>query len=251
MKLLCALVVALAATPVRAAEAGDGVTFQTVQYGGTAIDVVTVDLRRARLELYWRDAAGKRLGRLGAVRDLVSKKGARPLAITNAGIFAPETPSGLHIEDGHRLHPLNLSATWGNFGMKPNGVFFLDEHGAAILETGEFGARGERGVRLATQSGPLLLRAGKVHPKFIPTSVNALPRSGVGVVSRDQIVIAVTRGPIRFYDFALLFRDRLGCADALYLDGTISRLWAPALKLDDDGGDYMGILAVSVRTSKR
>lgn len=42
--------------------------------------------------------------------------------------------------------------------------------------------------------------------------------------------IAATRGPIRFYD------------------GVISQLWAPALGLTDDGGDFMGMLAVSEAT---
>src|SRR5262249_27456432 len=123
-------------------------------------------------------------------------------------------------------------------------VFFVDASGAAILESSEFARRGESGVQLATQSGPLLARAGAIHPKFAPRSTNALVRSGIGVASRNRIVIAVTRGPIRFYDFALLFRDKLGCPDALYLDGVISRLWAPALGLPDDDGDYMGMLAV-------
>jgi uncharacterized protein YigE (DUF2233 family) len=222
----------------------DAVTFATVDYAGTAIDVVTVDLRRAQLGLFWRDKSGARLARLHAVRDLLRRRGDQPLAIANAGIFAPDTPSGLDIEAGRRLHPLNLASTDGNFGMKPNGVFFVDASGAAILESSEFARRGERGVKLATQSGPLLLRDGVIHRKFAPRSANALLRTGVGVASKDRVVIAITHGPIRFHDFALFFRDKVHCPDALYLDGVISQLWAPALKREDDGGDFMGMLAV-------
>ena len=229
----------------------NGVAFATIAYAGTTIDVVTVDLRKAQLGVFWRDEHGARLARLHAVRDLLRRRGDRPLAITNAGIFAPNTPSGLHIESGRRLHSLNLASTNGNFGMKPNGVFFVDGTGAAILESNEFAKRGERGVQLATQSGPLLLRAGAVHDKFAPRSTNALPRSGVGVASKDRVIFAITRGPIRFYDFAVLFRDQLGCPNALYLDGVISQLWAPSLRLEDDGGDFMGMLAVWEREAKK
>jgi uncharacterized protein YigE (DUF2233 family) len=115
---------------------------------------------------------------------------------------------------------------------------------------GELARRGEAGVRLATQSGPLLLRAGRIRPKFAPGSLHAVVRSGVGVASRQRVVLAVTRDPIRLYDFATFFRDRLACRDALYLDGNISRLWAPSLGLEDDGGDFMGMLAVSVPARK-
>jgi uncharacterized protein YigE (DUF2233 family) len=244
MRLLAAACLVLTAPALAAPPPDEGVSFETVTYAGTAIDVVTVDLRKAQLGLFWRDEHGSRLARLHAVRDLLLHRKLRPVAITNAGIFAPRTPSGLHIEEGRHLHALNLAATDGNFGMKPNGVFFLDGTGAAIRESSEFARRGEAGVGLATQSGPLLVRSGGIHPKFSRTSSNALPRSGVGVVSKDRIVLAVTRGPIRFYDFALFFRDRLGCQDALYLDGVISSLWAPALHLDEDAGDFMGMLAV-------
>ena len=146
---------------------------------------------------------------------------------------------------------MNLRDTDGNFGMKPNGVFFIDTTGAAILESSEFARRGQRGVHLATQSGPLLLRAHKIHPKFAPASQNVLLRSGIGVASKDRVMIAITHGPIRFYDFAVFFRDRLKCDNALYLDGVISQLWAPALGLNQDGGDFMGMLGVSVKEEKQ
>ena len=38
-----------------------------------------------------------------------------------------------------------------------------------------------------------------------------------------------------FHEFGRLFRDGLGARDALYFDGSISRLYAPALNRADFG----------------
>jgi len=44
---------------------------------------------------------------------------------------------------------------------------------------------------------------------------------------------AISDEPVTFYEFASLFRDRLKCPEALFLDGSISSLYAPALERDD------------------
>ena len=122
------------------------------------------------------------------------------------------------------------------------------------MESQEFVAARAHPV-LATQSGPLLVRGGVLHPRFVAGSQNALLRSGVGVKSSTEIVLVVSRGAINFHDFATFFRDRLGCPDALYLDGTISRLYAPALGRNADGffgdGHFVGMLAVVPRDAER
>ena len=217
-----------------------GVGVSTIQYAGVDVDLVCVDLTRARLSLHWQRPDGARFGSLRAVDDWLRRAGEQPLALTNAGIFATDAPVGVHIEDGQLRHPLVRGGGDGNFSLLPNGVFLVGKAGARVVETSHFDARD---VQLATQSGPLLLAGGVLHPRFIHASHNALIRSGVGVYARDTVWLAVTRGPITFWDFACLFRDRLGCADALYLDGTISRLYAPSLNRYDDG-QFMGILAV-------
>ena len=38
-------------------------------------------------------------------------------------------------------------------------------------------------------------------------------------------VRAVSEAPLTFHAFARLFRDTLGCRDALYLDGTLSKMY--------------------------
>jgi uncharacterized protein YigE (DUF2233 family) len=222
------------------------VSLFSTSWGGTEVDVVRVDLQRARLELHWRRPDGERFGSLRAVHDWLRARGEQPVALTNAGIFGDQSPLGLHVEGGAALHPLRLGAGGGNFYLKPNGVFLVGAHGAAVVESSRFDAAG---VQLATQSGPLLLARGALHPRFHAGSRNALLRSGVGVRTPDEVFLAVTRGAITFYDFALLFRDRLGCADALYLDGVISRLYAPLAGRDDDGS-FMGVLAALDASSR-
>ena len=150
---------------------------------------------------------------------------------------------------------------------EPNGVFFVDGgegdprgrdanagERAHILESHEYAAAHVR-PRLATQSGPLLVRGGALHPRFTAGSPNTLLRSGVGVRSPTEIFLVVSRGAINFHDFATFFRDRLACPDALYLDGTISRLYAPPLGRTADGlfgdGHFVGLLAVLPRAKHR
>jgi uncharacterized protein YigE (DUF2233 family) len=72
-------------------------------------------------------------------------------------------------------------------------------------------------------------------------------RNGVGTsAAGDRVVFAISQERVSFHDFALLFRDGLGLPEALYLDGRISRLHAPAIGRSDAGvrmGPIVGLLA--------
>ncbi len=46
------------------------------------------------------------------------------------------------------------------------------------------------------------------------------------MLAPHTVQLVISEAPVRFHDFATLFTEALGCADALYLDGTISGLWA-------------------------
>lgn len=203
---------------------------EVVEKGGSRFLVFRVDKAdQPRLRLHWLDAAGKPLGNFDGLRAHLARQGREIEFATNAGIYerGPK-PLGLTICEGRQLVPLNLADGEGNFYLKPNGVFYLDdEKGAGVLEAGEFAKAGLK-PRLATQSGPLLLRGGVIHPAFNPRSQNLRQRSGVGVRRADgQIVFVMTdrRDPARrivsFHDFAAFFRE-LGCEDALFLDGDLS-----------------------------
>ena len=117
-----------------------------------------------------------------------------------------------------------------NFYLLPNGVFFIRPDGtAAVMSTSFYAKAGEK-PRLATQSGPLLLAAGKIHPVFQENSTSRLLRNGVGVDSKGRVVLACSvrepgKGRINLHGFASLFRDKLDCRAALYLDGDISEMY--------------------------
>jgi uncharacterized protein YigE (DUF2233 family) len=164
----------------------------------------------------------------------------------NAGMYREDfSPVGLYVEKGKKLRPLNLASGSGNFCLKPNGVFAITKSGARLVESSHYPAI-RASTSLATQSGPMLVINGHLHPKFSSTSQSRLFRNGVGVVSSRKVVFAITEDPVNFHEFATFFRDRLKCQNALYLDGSISSLYAPALKRNDrfvELGPMIGVTA--------
>ena len=176
-------------------------------------------------------ADGKPLGDFNGLKRDLATRGEKLLFATNAGIFerGPK-PCGVTIIDGRELVPLNLQPGDGNFYLKPNGVFFLDDRlGPGVMEAAEFARSGLK-PRLATQSGPLMLRGGVIHPAFNVNSPNRRQRSAVGVREKDrQIIFAISDredpklGGVTFHQFSRFFLH-LGCKDVLYLDGDISTL---------------------------
>jgi uncharacterized protein YigE (DUF2233 family) len=219
---------------------------RTVRFEGASFHVVTVELGRVSLRLIRQDDEGQPLKSFEALEAWLTRRGERLLAATNAGIFEPgEVPTGLFIQDGKELAPLNLREGRGNFYWKPNGVFLIGPGGAQIVEASRY--RGDGKVRQATQSGPLLLLAGKVHSGFA-SSKGTATRSGVGVDARNsqRVHLVLSSEPVRLETFAELFRSELGCTDALYLDGNVSRLYPPALQGGDSDthGTFSGFLAV-------
>jgi uncharacterized protein YigE (DUF2233 family) len=85
-------------------------------------------------------------------------------------------------------------------------------------------------ANFATQSGPMLVIDGAIHPAFIVNSTDRKPRNGVGVSSQTTIYFVITKGWVSFYEFARFFRDDLRCNNALFLDGgEAPGLYAPEL----------------------
>ena len=71
---------------------------------------------------------------------------------------------------------------------------------------------------------------GEEHPQFKPSSVSLHVRNGVGVSADGQIAyFAISERAVNFDSFARFFRDGLNTPNALYFDGSISRLYAPEL----------------------
>jgi uncharacterized protein YigE (DUF2233 family) len=163
----------------------------------------------------------------------------------NAGMYHRDlAPVGLYVEDGVEVSGIVTSDGPGNFGLLPNGVFCIGD-GFRVIESRAF-KKARPDCRYATQSGPMLVIGGKLHPKFLPGSDSHYVRNGVGV-SEDgsRAVFAISNDEVNFHAFARLFRDELGLPDALYFDGNISRLYAPELNRHD-GGFPMGPIVGTV-----
>lgn len=204
---------------------------------------IRVDVRTERLELFLRDDAGRTFNRFERLKSWLASRNERLLFAMNAGMFQPDlSPVGLLVQDGREVSPLNLSDGAGNFFMKPNGVFFISESGPRIVESTEYPALA-RGVRLATQSGPLLVRNGVLHPAFNAASTSRLLRNGVGI-SGDTIMFVISEQPVNFYEIATYFRDELHCPDALYLDGVVSSLYSTELQRNDSTVNLGPIIGV-------
>lgn len=191
--------------------------------------VVELDLARDTLESHWREADGDPLASIDGLRRWGEAQGRELLFATNAGIYDREfRPLGLYIEGGVTLRPLNTSRGApgsGNFAIQPNGVFYVDTAGrAGVVKTTDWRERAIT-ARLATQSGPMLVVDGAVNPNFDEQSDSLKWRSGVCAKTPQRVIFAVSEGPVSFHAFARLFQGELGCRDALYLDGTLSRIY--------------------------
>ena len=221
---------------------GVGAT-ETVQHHNDNYLVYRIDPQKDQLRLFWQDPQGNRFGSFRRLQDYLATQSRQLVFAMNAGIFSTEyAPLGLHIDDGRILRPLNSAKGWGNFFLKPNGVFFIANKKAAVVDTVTY-AKLKVKPDIATQSGPLLVSKGKLHPKFFPDSLSLYIRNGVGVTQDNQVVFAISLVPINLYEFATLFRDTLGCPNALYLDGSLSAIYAPTLGQEFLGGDFAGIIA--------
>lgn len=205
---------------------------ESVEHEGARYHVFRLD--RAdwpKLDLAWKSADGRPLQDFNGLRKHVAAQGKRLVFAMNAGIFERgPAPCGLTICGGEVQVPLNLRAGEGNFYLKPNGVFYLDDQkGPGVMEAAEFGQSGLH-PRIATQSGPLLMRKGVIHPAFNVNSPNKRLRNAVGVRAKDgQIILVMSdrddsaQGRVTFHQLTRLFLH-LGCQDALYLDGDISMM---------------------------
>lgn len=229
-----------------------GVTLRTLEHQGARYTVASLDLRRVDLDLYGQTPEHGAVQTIPGLAAFLQGQGRRLVLATNAGIYETDgRPLGLHVERGRELAPRNLDEGTGNFFLVPNAVFYVSgeagHEAARVIESASYAAPVDT-VRLATQSGPALLLNGALHPRFLPDSDSLKLRSGVGVAASAPHVVhlAISEGEVRFYDFATLFRDRLSCSDALYLDGTVSVLSAPGRRGEaHTRGTFGGILVVS------
>jgi uncharacterized protein YigE (DUF2233 family) len=193
--------------------------------------VCTVDLRAYLVRLFWKDPQQQPYAGFDHLPRRIEDG---PIVFAmNAGMYEEDlSPVGLYVEDGRTLRPANLRNGSGNFYLKPNGVLYISGRDAGIVTTDRFVSERRR-VDFATQSGPILVVDGRTNPRIKPGSTSQKIRNGVGMRNSHTLVFAISEQPVTFWQFAEFFRVGLKSRSALFLDGSISSLYAPALHRSD------------------
>lgn len=217
------------------------VTFRNADF-----TVCVVDMSKADLRLFLLDLHGNPYGHFRDIDAALGEDGKRLVMAMNAGMYHDNRdPVGLYVEEGAELTPLVSRAGPGNFGMLPNGVFCIRKGRADVIETLSFRKSRPR-CTYASQSGPMLVIDGKLHPRFLENSTSRYLRNGVGTSADGRsAVFVISRQRVNFHHFASLFKDALNLPNALYFDGNISRLHAPDLGRSDTGfrmGPVVGVV---------
>lgn len=198
------------------------------------------------IKFYWKNDNDEIYGNAGTLKKSELLKGNELIFATNGGMYLKnQDPQGLYIENGKVLKELDtIKSAYGNFYMQPNGVFgFDDSNKALICKSTEFKSEN---VKLATQSGPMLIIDGQLHPKFNENSSSKYVRNGVGILPNGNVLFVMSTKTINFYDFATYFKNA-GCQNALYLDGFVSRTYLPSKKYLQTDGDFGVMIGVTKR----
>ena len=196
--------------------------------------------------MYWKNDKQENFKSILNLKTWLDSKHQTLLFAMNGGMYKQDnSPQGLFIENKKRVAPLDTSNGSGNFYLKPNGVFYITTGNIPVIcTTPKFNDNGQ--IKYATQSGPMLLIEGQIHPAFKEGSTNLNIRNGVGILPDNEIVFAMSKTEINFYDFASYFKS-LGCKNALYLDGLVSRTYLPEKNWTQTDGNFGVIIGVTKR----
>ena len=167
----------------------------------------------------------------------------------NGGMYKKDrSPQGIYIENGIIKSEIDtVQNAYGNFYMQPNGIFYITyDNKGVVCKTPDF--EYNKNIKYATQSGPMLLIDGKIHPKFKEGSKYVNIRNGVGILPDGKLLFAMSKQKINFYDFATYFKNA-GCKNALYLDGFVSKTYLPEKNWIDLGGNF-GVIIAEVETEE-
>nr|WP_229672945.1 phosphodiester glycosidase family protein [Salipiger pallidus] len=230
----------LAAGPAHA------VSCEGVEHDGNRYTVCTVRPARETLRTFLSSDQGSPWGQFSSLEAALQMQGLHLSFGMNAGMYHEDrAPVGYYVEDGEETMRVVPNAGPGNFGLLPNGILCIRKNRADVIETRAFLKDGPK-CRYATQSGPMLVIDGALHPRFLPDSSSRYIRNGVGTSSDGKrAVFAISENAVTFHEFARLFRDELKLPQALFLDGNVSRLWAPAISRRDLGrtlGPIVGVV---------
>ncbi|QAY78423.1 phosphodiester glycosidase family protein [Sphingosinicella sp. BN140058] len=219
------------------------------RFEGTHFTICPFDTGKDRIEIAVHGTDGQPLRSFSALGDALGADARANLRFAiNGGMYDEDgEPIGLFVDRGRIVKPLNLRRGYGNFHLLPNGVFAVDAAGRVSVTPSSRFARAVPKPFWATQSGPMLVIDGKLHPGFDSDGESRLVRNGVGVASDRRGYFAISEEGVSFGRFARLFRDALGCRNALFLDGSVSSLWDPAAGRKDPYAALGPLILVSRR----
>jgi uncharacterized protein YigE (DUF2233 family) len=203
-----------------------------------------VNPKKQKLAFYWKNEKGDNFKNAARLQSWLKQQKKQLVFATNGGMYKKDqSPQGLYIENTITKNKIDTANGNGNFYLKPNGIFYLTvDKTPHICLTQKF--TDNSSVQYATQSGPMLVIDGKIHSAFKENSVNVNIRNGVGILADNRIVFAMSKKEINFYEFADYFK-KLGCKNALYLDGFVSRTYLPEKKWIQTDGDFGVIIGVT------
>ncbi|TRD22312.1 hypothetical protein FEV53_05855 [Palleronia caenipelagi] len=196
-----------------------------MNFDGASFTVCRIDPAQEEVRLFLYDDEGQPHASFRSVNGALRGEGKQLGVAMNAGMYHPNrAPVGLYLEDGTQEMRLVTNAGPGNFGLLPNGVLCLSSGRAEVIESLTYERR-QPGCTYATQSGPMLVIDGALHPRFLPKSDSVYERNGAAVAADGTLFFAISNDKVNFHHFGRLFRDVLKTPNALYLDGNISRLY--------------------------
>lgn len=219
------------------------------QYSGKPYVVCAARPAGDQIRLFHADGAGEPLRTFDRLRAYLEGGGEELVFAMNGGMYHDDrSPVGLYIDEHGRRARLNLNEGPGNFHLLPNGVFVIDDGAAHVFESNDFAELYEEDEPdYATQSGPMLVIDGEIHPKINADGTSRKRRNGVGVSKDGETVFfVISETPVTFHEFASVFRDELGAPNALFLDGVVSKLYSVDLNREEQGLD-MGPMVGVVR----
>ncbi len=208
-------------------------TCRNLVFADKSYSACSFDVTQDQIETYNLDETGQPLATFSHLSDMLARQGKDLTFAMNAGMFGQDLKAiGLFVADGKTQHKLNHRNGAGNFHMKPNGVFYVSGDTLGVRDTEAFAKSGIK-PDFATQSGPMLVINGNIHPKISSSGTSAKFRNGVGMTDDHIVEFVISNAPVTFYEFASLFKDQLKSPNALFLDGSISSMFSIDLFRND------------------